>query len=229
MRIAQLRGRRPVGESASMGDDPRLRTPVLLAIMGLSLMALAIYFQQRAPDNLVIVGVVGGVGAVLMGASIASGINWTVHQYWRRDVERRRALAVTPTLELVNAVSRLSPDQIGLVGLQNYRAVMELAGADGGPVYMLRTMQGPIPIDFVHRTLQKATPLGLPSIRQYSDGSPEREWARMFAAWCVGEARLAIDAEGPYAARWLERGGRYKAATMLGLQLFNEDFEREEE
>ena len=212
-----------------MGEDPRLRTPILLGVFAMLLLALAVYIQRGNPGAIVAVGLVGGIGGILLGASLVSGLNWTVHEWWHRDVERRRALAVTPMLELIQAVSRLTPDQIGLVGLQNYRAVMELAGTDTGPVYMLRTFNGPVPLTFVHSTILKSTPLGLPAIRQYADGTPEREWARMFARWCVDEAHLAIDAEGPYAARWIERGGRWKAANMLGLQLFNQDFEKEEE
>lgn len=211
-----------------MERDPRLSTPVWLGIVAVLAFSVSIYFQTAKPGEIIWIGLPGGVGAVFGLASVVSGINWVVFMWWQRDIESRRARAVTPMLELMQAVGRLNSDQIGLVGLQDYRAIVEIASADNGPIYMLRTVGGAIPMSFVESTLRAATPLGLPAIRQYADGSPEREWARLFAQWCV-DMHLAIPANGPYSAQWIERGGRYKAASVLGLQLSNQNFEAVEE
>jgi hypothetical protein len=211
-----------------MGNSPRLYTPVMLGILSTIGIAAAIGVNLSRPGNFVLPGALGLIGLIFAGGSFATGLNWAFYQYWQRDIEKRRAQAITPMLELVQAVGRLSESQIGLVGLQDYRAVIEIAGSTGGPIYMLRTAGGPIPMEFVEKTLRRSTPLGMPAIRNYPDGSPEREWIRLFTQWCI-DMHLAIPANGPYSAQWIERGGRFKAATILGAQLYNESFEAVEE
>lgn len=211
-----------------MGRPPRLFSPVMLGILGTACLGYAISLIGTRPGDFVWPGLAGMIGLIFVGGSIATGINWAVYQWWQRDIEKRRAQAITPMLELVQAVGRLTESQIGVVGLQDYRAVIEIAGAGSGPIYMLRTAGGPIPMEFVEKTLRRSTPIGMPPIRSYPDGSPEREWIRLFTQWCI-DMRLAIPANGPYSAQWIERGGRFKAATILGAQLYNESFETVEE
>lgn len=208
--------------------EPKLSTPVCLGILSTICFSIAIWVNLSRPGDFVLPGAFGLIGLIFAGGSVATGINWAIYQWWQRDIEKRRAQAITPMLELVQAVGRLTESQIGVVGLQDYRAVIEIAGAGSGPIYMLRTAGGVIPMEFVERTLRKATPLGLPAVRNYPDGSPEREWIRLFTQWCI-DMHLAIPANGPYSAQWIERGGRFKAATILGVQLYNESFEAVEE
>jgi hypothetical protein len=134
------------------------------------------------------------------------------------DERARYNRAMTPNAVLLQLASKLTPDQARIVPNLNYEANIGVLGMDE-PAYVLITPGGNIPLDQVLQILQGSTTVGLRPIRSYVNGSPEQEFARMFVQWCCfSNPPLAVPAEGPFAARWINADSRRRAALRCGLE-----------
>ena len=209
-------------------DNPRLPTAyIATALALLSLFGLVKYYPSIADDVLVLFVLVLVVLALTAGA-LVTWVNWITYQAANRLEDYHRAQAVTPMLEIVNAVQRLNKDQLEMVKSQGYHAQVGVLGAKDGPTYYLATPRGNIPMNVVERELRLSSLVALAPIRNYSDGSPEREWRRMFTGWCIDHG-LAIPAVGHDPARWVDKNSRAIAASMLGIGLYEAEAQDDDE
>lgn len=154
---------------------------------------------------------------------VASGVNWLYwmwQEYNRLEADQRRVEAITPMMEIVLAVQRLSREQLDLVRAQGYHAMIGVLATKNGPVQYLMTPRGNVPMTIVERELRATGLLRFPPIRDYSDGSPEREWRRLFQAWAIYEVGLATPPDGPNPAMWIDKNSRAIAASMLGVDIY---------
>jgi hypothetical protein len=157
---------------------------------------------------------------VLISASGVNWIYWMWQQYNMLEADRRRVESITPMLEIVTAVQRLTREQLEIVHAQGYHAMIGVLATRNGPVQYLMTPRGNIPMTIVERELRATGLLRFPPIRAYSDGSPEREWRRLFQAWAIYEVGLASPPDGPNPAMWIDKTGRMIAAGMLGVDIY---------
>jgi hypothetical protein len=200
-------------------DRAKLSTAIWLAIMSVVWMigSLAIYLNT-AVDNLILFALV----LVEFIWIVSAGVTWA---YWivdrgiELDMGFRRSQSITPMTEAANTIMRLTKEQLDFLKVNGYYMTVGVLGTENGPLKVLLTPRGNIPWNAVERELRLSTVLGLRAIRETSDGSPEREWRRLFTAYCVDQG-LAIEAEGPYSARWLDKTSRMILAGRLGIVLY---------
>jgi hypothetical protein len=209
-------------------ERAKLSTAITLSITCIVWLALSIliYFKSSAEPLLIFVLIL-----VAMVWIIAAGVTWA---YWivdrliQLDMDFRRAQSISPMTEAANTIMRLSREQLDFLKLNGYYAARGIMATDNGPISVLLTPRGNIPWESAVKELRASTLLGLRSIRETSDGSPEREWRRLFTLWCV-DMGLAIPAEGPYAARWIDKNSRSIAAGRMGVALYEEATEGDDE
>lgn len=201
-------------------NRPKLITPIALSVLAVAAIVAAVWIGTRSDGDPIVISALVLVVLVLTAATIGTAVNWAMYEYTLRDMERRRAESVTPMLEIVNAVQRLSRDQLNLVQAQGYHAMIGVIATKNGPLTFLATPLGNIPMNIVERELRATGLVKFPPIRNFPDGSPEREWRRLFQAWACNEVGLAVPPVGPDTARWIAKDSRAIAASMLGLDIY---------
>lgn len=162
------------------------------------------------------------IGLILAAGAISQGINWLAFVTAQRTAEVRRLATITPMMEAVRLMSRLSPlaqvelamhfDSLGV----DYQAWVSTSR---GPSFYYRAGGHNIPYEFIHQFFLLATDRYLPAVRQWSDGSNEHKWADALTADLI-KRHLAILASGPHPAAWkFERDGktsmRYRATQAF--------------
>ena len=201
-------------------DRPRLSTAIWLSLTSVvwMLVSVAVYVNF-GPEWIFIIALIL-IEFIWITAAGVSWLYWMWYEYTERDIERRRAQSITPMLEIVNAVQRLTREQLNIVQAQGYHAMIGVLATKNGPVTFLATPLGNIPMTIVEKELRLTGLLRFPPIRDYSDGSPEREWRRIFQSWACSEVGLAMPADGPKPAMWIDKNSRAIAAGMLGLDIY---------
>jgi hypothetical protein len=203
-----------------LDQGPRLWVGVVLGLMAVGIYVAgsqvdALWQRMLALGCLVVVG--GGAGFSLLDWA---AVRWISH--WRMV---REAESMTPELRNLQVIERMRPEAIQLV-LAMMPVVNVLPGANG-PSFSLVVGGGSIPYEFIDKFLRMGDGDWLCPIRQFGEGSREREWAQLLTNWMV----LMGYAEGPRGmrpARWMDRVGGMTAIGIheegKGMQMITEDF-----
>lgn len=201
-------------------DRLKLSTCIWLSILGVIWLAGGIGLYSRFEIS---AGIIFAWIAVALILIVASGVNW-IYWMWQEGTrlmaDQKRMESITPLLEIVVAVQRLSREQLDVVRAQGYHAMIGVLATKNGPVNYLMTPRGNIPMTVVERELRATGLLRFPPIRDYSDDSPEREWRRLFQYWTCYEVGLAVPANGPNPTMWIDKNSRAIAASMLGIDIY---------
>ena len=200
-------------------DRPKLSTVIWLSIVSVVWFAASILIYLKTDAAGIFILALAGIELIWIISAGVSLAYWIADRAIQLDMDRRRAQSITPMTEAANTIMRLTKEQLDFLKMEGYYATVGIVGANEGPIKVLLTPRGNIPWDAVEREFRLSTVLGLRAIRETSDGSPEREWRRLFTDYCVDRG-LAIPAEGPYAARWMDRNSRAILAGRLGLTMY---------
>lgn len=192
-------------------DYPRLGQPILLGL--LAILALVLSWQGNGiPEPVRLVASLMGI-LLLIAAAIAT-VNLLTYESNQRLAEYRRAMAISERVALVDKISHLTKDQLGMI--DKYIPMVEVISGDAGPVFMLRVFGAEnIPYSFVTEFLAQGDINYLAAIRNWAEGSREREWAQhltehaIFSGW-------AVSAAGNRPARWIARNRAIKALGLEG-------------
>lgn len=162
-------------------------------------------FPLWAKAIFVIVGILTAAGA------IAEGANWLVYVTTQRIEDVRRLETLTPTMEALRIMGRMSSQaqvelamHFDLLGIE-YSAWI----GENGPQFTFQTGGFKIPYDFIETFFSLSNDRYLPAVRQWSEGSIEHKWADALTAFIV-QRHYAMPAKGNKPAAWLfESGGTY--------------------
>lgn len=199
-----------------------LRYSIACVVFG----SVALYIMKAAETpralwiSLVVVALTGTAIGLLIGAVIAWAdyvAERTLQHIWMA----RRAMAVTPTLELARVISTLRPDQTLILPEARYSAEIGVVPGLNGPEHFLLTPFMNIPLEWLADYLEeKCSRLELYPVRRYASDSTEQRYAQAFTAWvCQPHLHLAIPATGPDPAKWVVsesgRSGRDRCIEMI--------------
>jgi hypothetical protein len=139
------------------------------------------------------------IGAVIAWADYIAGRS--IQHLWMV----RRAMAVTPTVELARTIATLRPDQTILMPEARYSAEVGAAAGMNGPEHFLLTPFMNIPLEWLWDYLnERCTRIELYPVRRYASESMEQRYAQAFTAWATQpHLHLAIPANGPEPAKWV--------------------------
>ena len=164
-------------------DRPKLSTVIWLSIVSVVWFGASILIYLKTDAAAIFILALAGIELIWIISAGVTLIYWIADRVIQLDMDRRRAQSITPMLEIVNAVQRLSRDQLNLVQAQGYHAMIGVLATKNGPLTFLATPLGNIPMNIVERELRATGLIRFPPIRDYPDKSPEREWRRLFQAW----------------------------------------------
>lgn len=210
-----------------MIGNPRLATPYVLTLLVIAAIAVIVRLYPQFADDTALVIIAVLLLAAMTGGAVMAWINWTWANINDRILETRRAQAVTPITEAAAHVSRLSDEQLEFLKLSGYYETIGLFDTDTGLQKALMTQRGAIPWGVVERELRASTMIGLRAIREYSEGSADREWRRLFTEHCINRG-YALKADGPYAARWIDSKMRGILAAKWGVKLYGPSDEEQD-
>lgn len=200
-------------------DTPKLSTAIWLSIVCVIWVCVSILLYLRIGDDWILVLALVMIGFIWIVAAGVTWAYWIWFSYNQRDLERRRVSAITPMTEAANTIMRMSREQLDFLKLNGYYAMKGKMLADKGPIEIFISPRGNMPWEAAVRELRASTVLGLRPTRETRADSPEREWRKLFTAYCI-DMGLAIPAEGPYAARWVDRNARAILAGRMGVSLY---------
>lgn len=193
-----------------MMDYPKLGTAVFLGLVAILCLALA-WKQDDWPEWLKLFLACAGIFLLIM--ALWAALNTISFQNNQRLEERQRAMAITERVALLEKIRQLRPDQ--MAALDKYVSTIEIIAGDAGPIYTLRLPAGPAaPLNFIQDLIDAGDELHLGAIRNYSEGSMEREWAERFTGFAIFNG-WAAPAAGPYPAKWIDR---QRCLHALGLE-----------
>lgn len=209
-------------------DRPKLSTSVWLSIACVAWVSFSAIMVTKLTRDPIFIAAVVVISIILIAAA---GVNWW---YWMRfenselELHHRRVESVTPFTEAADRVLHMDKTQLDFLGMHGYHAMIGVIGTRNGPTQVLLTPWGNVPLHIVRRELRRSGLIRLPKIRDYSDGSLEREYLRIIIKWAV-DAGLAHDPNGNEPAMWIDKDSRNIAAGMLGLDLYEAQPESEDE
>jgi hypothetical protein len=127
--------------------------------------------------------------------------------------EQRQAMAITERVAVLEKIRQMRPEQIA--ALDKYISTIEIIAGDAGPIYTVRLPVGSAaPLSFIEELIERGDAEHLGAVRNYSEGSAERDWAERFTGFCIFNG-WAAPAAGPYPARWVDKA---KCLHALGLE-----------
>jgi len=163
-----------------------------------------------------------GFGMTIMGIVLAIGAgfslgNWIWYHWNERLEERKRALAITPTVELAREISRLRPDQTALLPTAKYQVEISMAVTEHGRIYFLKTPFLDVPLVWLDHYLNVlCSRTELYPIRRFGNDSKDQKYAQAFTAWATqAHLYLAFPANGPDPAQWMSPGARERVVEMI--------------
>lgn len=193
-----------------MIDYPRLGTAILLGLLACLCLVLS-WKQDGWPEWLKLFLALAGIFLLVM--ALWAALNTISFQSNQRLEERQRALAITERVAVLEKIRQMRPDQVQ--ALDKYISTIEIIAGDAGPIYTLRLPAGPAaPMAFIEELIDAGDELHLGAVRNYTEGSMEREWAERFTGFAIFNGWCA-PAAGPYAARWIDKG---RCLHALGLE-----------
>lgn len=199
-----------------------LRYSIVCVLFG----AVAAYIMEATaqPRELWVSFLVFVLAGVAVGFLIGAVIAWADYMAGRSIQHLwmvRRAMAVTPTLELARVISTLRPDQTLILPEARYSAEVGIVPGLNGPEHFLLTPFMNVPLEWLADYLEdKCSRLELYPVRRYASESIEQRYAQAFTAWATQpHLHLAIPASGPDAAKWVVsesgRSGRDRCIEMI--------------
>lgn len=193
-----------------MIEYPKLGNAILLGLLAILCLVLA-WKQGEWPEWLKLFLALAGIFLLIM--ALWAALNTISFESNRRLEERQRALAITERVALLDKIRQMRPDQIQ--AMDKYVSTIEIIAGDAGPIYTLRLPSGPAaPLEFIQELIEAGDDQFLGAIRNYSEGSAEREWAERFTGFAIFNG-WAAPAAGPYPARWIDKN---KCLHALGLE-----------
>jgi len=203
-----------------MTERPAISKIVLLALLAV----IALYCSEvitiisMAAFLWACGAVFGFVALVLTGEYILAVLaDW---QQARREIE-----STTARLREIQAISRLTPDQLALVPRSDNSILVQSANrtAEGWERSLwFSTPGGLVPVEFAQEFFQSGGVLNLRPISSYSEGTFSYEYARNLTAWARSEG-LAVGGDGSRSGRVAEWVS--PASRALAFDLFNVTWE----
>ena len=209
-------------------DRPKLSTCMWLSILSVIWMSAGVLIYIELPDEWLINLALVLIQIILV---VSAGVQWVYYLWYQHSILEtyaRQAAAITPLTEAASAIARLSPEQLEFLGANGYYATIGIAATESGPAKVFLTPFGNMPWEAAVKELRSSTYLGLRAIRETSDGSPERAWRKMFTEYCI-YLGLAMRAEGKYSARWTDKTSRETMAGRMGVALYQDATDEEDE
>src|SRR5512139_1046408 len=167
---------------------------LLQAALCLSLALLfAVLAWHASETNIKAAVLCAGLALILaiVGASLIA--DWIVERADEHAMARALAESITPESALAEAISQLNTEQTAILSRQIIGGIA-IVNPDARPVFAIRTPGEDCPLEFAAEILSRVEGGKLPAIRDYSDGSHEREWLQGLTALLVhhGWARPAV-------------------------------------
>jgi hypothetical protein len=193
-----------------MIDYPKLSTPILLGLLAILCLVMS-WKQDDWPGWVKTLLALAGI--FLLVWALITAVDTIQFKANARLREQRQAMAITERVAVLEKIRQMRPDQIN--ALDKYVSTIEIIAGDAGPIYTVRLPTGPAaPLSFIEELIDRGDADHLGPIRNYSEGSAERDWAERFTGFCVFNG-WAAPASGPYAARWIDKA---KCLHALGLE-----------
>lgn len=194
-----------------MIDYPRLSTPILLGLLAILCLAVA-WKQDDWPEWVKVALAAAGIFLLLW--ALITAIDTIQFKANARLKEQRQAMAITERVMVLDKLRQMRPDQ--LLAMDKYISTIEILAGDAGPIYTVRLPVGSAaPLDFIVELIDAGDEGHLGAVRNYAEGSKERDWAERFTNFAIYNGWAAA-AAGPYPARWVDRGKCYHALGLEG-------------
>lgn len=194
-----------------MTEYNRLPSPIILGLLGILCLVLA-WKQDRWVDWVRIFLLAAGCFMLLIAFFSAVDILTA-----SMDAHQKRAAIIAVTTpenenltrlkELVNAVNKLTPDQLEYIR----RGYASILSGNGGGIPELKTFGGAVPFWFVDMFLELSSGESMVPIRNWTSGSREQKYAAWLTDHIVKVLHLARPANGNQPATWLYENARRDA------------------
>lgn len=203
-----------------MTERPGISKIVLLAVLAACLLPAAEYITKIS-----LAAVLWACGAILGFVALVLTVEYCLailadYQQARHEIE-----STTARLREIQAISRLTPDQLALVPRSDNSILVQSAKrtAEGWEKSLwFSTPGGLVPVEFAQEFFQSGGVLNLRPVSSYSEGTFSYEYARNLTAWARSEG-LAVGGDGSRsgkAAEWVS-----PASRALAFDLFNVTWE----
>ena len=188
---------------------PGLFTPILLALLAVLSLSLA-WKQERFPEWLRVFLMLAGL--ILLVMATFAVIDLLADRYATYQSRMYAAQARTEAVLKLEAFARLTSEQATffMASAANILMVMDNGLATE---FVFRWMNQEIPFTFVEAFIDAGGSDYLCPVRNYPEGTNEREWARVLTGFFTQKG-LAEEAKGPHPAKWLDYNG---ALVSLGM------------
>ena len=153
------------------------------------------------------------LAAVLAVAAGLCALDWLLYKAGGQIRMVYEIRATTERVKVIQAIGALNDRQIAY--LETSTPAVILLPGEFGPVRLYLRVNGvQIPYDFIDLFIKMADDIHLASINTWSDGSQNREWARLLTIHLVSQG-FAEQHNGNKAAKWLNKP---KALVWLGIE-----------
>lgn len=187
-------------------DYPRLSTVAWLAIFTALCFVTARWVGDRSSagwDLFRLLMVLVGISFAVL--TLFEAANLVAHYGAARYYEIQRASATTERVKLLEAWSRLTPEQAAAFGATSINLAWVISGLDGEVIpFVLRVPGGEISVSFLETFIVDSDEEYLIPIRRYGEGTREREYATLLTNTFVGNG-WAEPARGNLPARWINK------------------------
>lgn len=192
-------------------DEPKLITPLILALLAVASISFAYYERDSLPAWVQMILVFTGIIFLIFAAITAA--DWVMYKVAIRLELINRARSITPLTELAESLRGLTPEQAEVVRSQ--RLTVSVMPSVQMPIFSIVLPQGDVPRSFVREFLLSGNDIEQRPASHYSDG-PKRQWANWIRDWTVAEGLAAP--RGPNTpAAWVG-DGRRKALYAFGVE-----------
>ncbi len=210
-------------------DNPKLSTAWVLTILTVLVLAGVVKVYPRVAGDILLVCVLVLLALAVTGSMLAYWVFWIIYQATNRLEDYYRAKSETPLHSIARTLQHLTPDQLDLLKANNYYYTMAILPTEDGPKYYLPTPLGPIPREVLERELRLSSMTHLGAIRDYSDKSKKRAERKRFTDWCVLAGWCYPYSGGNEAAQWVSADSRTILAGRLGILLYDDGNEEQNE
>jgi hypothetical protein len=186
---------------------PVLITPITLGIVA-AVMIIIGYDMDHGPLSTIL----AVTGVILTGSAVVLFVDWIWHRaghHYRAIQDLRARTAQVRIMELVN---QMTPEQIAYANSLQF-VIKLLPGEPAPVVYALQIGDVSVPIDFVRYFISMSDDVYLPPIRQWQDGSLNRQYAVYLTNHLISLG-YANPAAGNHAATWIDKA---RALRSMGL------------
>ena len=191
-----------------MFNQPKLSSFWISAMVAITFRVVAEYTPRIIADILFYSSI------LFAGVAIGYLYQWIRHNEVSYQKMMIDAKNTTEMVRMAEALGHLTAEQIELIR-ENIPFMALLAG-EPGPSYALHLGDLYIPRSFLVEFIKKGTLTDLCPIRDYSEGSKDREWGQAITKHLINQG-YARYVGGPYPAAWVDRLGAIKALGLEGM------------